>query len=129
MRSDISGIDDIKFMVDDFYSKVQQDELLAPIFNFRLSTHWDPHLEKMYTFWNAALFGVKGYNGNPFIKHASMELETEHFDRWISMFNETIDTHFEGPVADDAKRRAAIMAHMFMNKLKFIKQNNIKPVF
>lgn len=129
MKTDISGIEDIKLMVDDFYSKVQQDELLAPIFNFRLSTHWGPHLEKMYTFWNAALFGVKGYNGNPFIKHATMELGTEHFDHWISMFNETIDTHFEGPVAEDAKRRAAIMAHMFMNKLKFIEQNNIKPVF
>jgi len=128
-KADISGIEDIRIMVDDFYDKVQKDKLLAPIFNFRLSTHWGPHLEKMYTFWNAALFGVKGYNGNPFMKHATMELEDRHFERWLSMFNETIDTYFEGPVADDAKRRAVIMASMFMHKLEDTKKNNTRPVF
>ncbi len=128
-KPDITGIEDIKILVDDFYNKVKEDDLLAPIFDFRLSTHWGPHLEKMYTFWNAALFGVKGYNGNPFMKHVTMELESEHFDRWLNMFNETIDTHFEGPVAEDAKKRAIIMATMFMHKLNDNKQNNSRPVF
>ena len=128
-KPDIAGIEDIKIMVDDFYTKVQDDELLAPIFNFRLSTHWGPHLEKMYTFWNAALFGVKGYSGNPFMKHATMELDQEHFDRWIRMFNETVDKYFEGAVADEAKRRASVMASMFQLRLKDIKENNTKPIF
>jgi len=128
-QQDITGIEDIKILVDDFYSRIQQDELLAPIFNFRLSTHWGPHLEKMYTFWNAALFGVKGYSGNPFMKHATMELDQEHFDRWIRMFNETVDTYFEGSVAEDAKRRALVMANMFQLRLKEIKDNNTKPIF
>ena len=128
-KPDITGIEDIKILVDDFYNKVKKDDLLAPIFDFRLSTHWGPHLEKMYTFWNAALFGVKGYNGNPFMKHVTMELEGEHFDRWLNMFNETIDTHFEGPVAEEAKKRAIIMATMFMHKLNDNKQNNSRPVF
>jgi hemoglobin len=129
MKSDISGIEDIKLLVDDFYAKVREDELLAPIFDFRLSSHWGPHLEKMYSFWNAALFGVKGYNGNPFMKHATMELNTEHFNRWLGMFNETVDEHFEGAVADDAKRRAMIMAVMFQQKLEAIRKNNTRPVF
>ena len=128
-KRDITGIEDIKVFVDDFYAKVREDDLLAPIFNFRLSTHWEPHLEKMYAFWNAALFGIKGYNGNPFIKHATMELESEHFERWLKMFNKTIETHFEGPVAEDAKKRAIIMASMFMNKLASNKQNHVRPVF
>ncbi len=128
-KADISGIEDIKVMVDDFYDKVREDEILAPIFNFRLSTHWGPHLEKMYTFWNAALFGVKGYNGNPFMKHATMELEDSHFERWIKMFNATVDTYFEGPVAEDAKKRAAIMASMFMYKLDQIRQDKTLPIF
>jgi hemoglobin len=59
-KHDITGIEDIKLLVDEFYDLVGKDELLAPIFNYRLSTYWVPHLEKMYTFWNAALFGVKG---------------------------------------------------------------------
>ena len=128
-KQDISGIEDIKILVDNFYAKVQQDELLAPIFNFRLSTHWGPHLEKMYTFWNAALFGVKGYAGNPFMKHATMQLDGEHFDRWLGLFTETVDTYFEGDVAEEAKRRALVMANMFQSRLTEIKQNNTKPIF
>jgi len=127
-KTDIKGIDDIKIMVNEFYEKVREDELLSPIFNFRLSTHWEPHLEKMYSFWNAALFGVKEYHGNPFIKHATMQLEQEHFERWINLFNETINKYFEGPVAIEAKSRAGIMASMFLNKINQINQNSSRPI-
>ena len=125
VKKDIEGIEDIKVLVDIFYDKVAKDELLAPIFNFRLSSYWQPHLEKMYSFWNAALFGQKGYAGNPFAKHATMKLTAEHFNRWISMFNETIDEHFEGPVADDARKRASIMADNFARRLLNISGNNV----
>ena len=128
IRQDIKGLQEIKLLVDDFYNKVAQDELLAPIFNFRLSTYWVPHLEKMYGFWNAALFGVPGYSGNPFMKHATMELTEEHFSRWLTMFNDTVDTHFAGPVADDAKKRALIMADMFRTRLARIKTEGTKPI-
>ena len=127
-KADIVGFDDIKVFVDDFYDRIKDDELLAPIFNFRLSTYWQPHLEKMYSFWNAALFGIKGYNGSPFMKHATMELTGEHFERWLCLFNSTIDGRFAGPVADDAKRRALIMADMFRSKLDMLK-NSPRPVF
>lgn len=124
-KKDIEGIEDIKVMVNDFYNRIKEDELLAPIFNFRLSTHWDPHLEKMYSFWNAVLFGVKEYSGNPFMKHATMELDSTHFDHWIGLFNLTVDTHFEGPTAEEAKIRASVIASMFMLKLNNLKQNRV----
>src|SRR5690606_12242412 len=120
---------EIKIMVDDFYGRIREDELLAPIFIYRLSDYWEPHLEKMYSFWNAALFGVKGYNGNPFMKHATMEIGSDHFERWLKLFNEVIDTHFQGVNAEEAKTRAGIMAAMFQNKLTAIKSNNTKPIF
>lgn len=122
-KKDIEGIDDIKLLVDDFYDQVAKDELLAPIFNFRLSSYWKPHLEKMYSFWNAALFGIKGYTGNPFAKHSTMELDASHFNTWIGLFIKTVDTHFSGPLATDAKRRALIMAANFARRLDDLKQN------
>lgn len=128
-KSDVMGLDDIKIFVNDFYDRIHADNLLSPIFNFRLSTHWEPHLEKMYSFWNAALFGVKGYNGSPFMKHATMDLKEEHFERWLSLFNNTIDQHFMGPVANDAKRRAQIMADMFKSKLDINKNSGSTHVF
>jgi hemoglobin len=118
IKHDIQGLADIKLMVDDFYDKVAQDELLAPIFNFRLSAYWVPHLEKMYTFWNAALFGVKGYMGNPFAKHATLPVEARHFERWLCLFNETVDASFAGPMAEEAKNRALIMAATFARRIQ-----------
>ncbi len=121
---DIKGLDDIKLMVDDFYNKVKMDELLSPIFFEYIPTDWQPHLEKMYLFWNAALFGEKGYVGNPFSKHVKLITVTPtHFERWLLLFHETIDTHFLGNMADDAKRRAGIMADNFMRRLASIKQH------
>ncbi|WP_242920177.1 group III truncated hemoglobin [Pontibacter liquoris] len=120
-KHDITGLEDIKVLVDEFYTLVRNDELLAPIFLFRLNTYWQPHLEKMYTFWNAALFGVKGYTGNPFAKHATMPVGGEHFNRWLSLFNTTVDTYFEGPMADEAKNRALIMATNFARRIDGLK--------
>lgn len=126
IKHDIQGPEDIKRMVDDFYDRVAQDDLLAPIFNFRLSTYWVPHLEKMYLFWNAALFGVKGYMGNPFAKHATMPVEAAHFERWLSLFTQTVEAHFAGPMAEEAKRRALIMATTFERR---IQDNKGKDVY
>ncbi|QHL86523.1 globin [Nibribacter ruber] len=120
-KEDITNIEDIKVLVDEFYTLVRQDELLAPIFLFRLNTYWQAHLEKMYTFWNAALFGVKGYVGNPFAKHATMPVEGEHFNRWMALFTATVDRYFEGPVAEEAKNRAYIMATNFERRIEGMK--------
>jgi hemoglobin len=117
MKRDIENIADIKLLVDTFYEKVRQDELLAPVFNQRITGDWQPHLETMYKFWNAALFGIRGYVGNPFGKHAALPIEAAHFEQWISLFYTTIDQHFQGIIADDAKRRSMIMAHTFYGRI------------
>jgi hemoglobin len=120
MKTDITGLSDIVLFVNTFYSKVQADELIGPVFNDVISD-WQPHLEKMYLFWNAALFGVPGFRGNPFAKHAPLPIEGKHFERWLLLFNETIDSHFEGEMATDTKKRAGLMATMFLNKLESMK--------
>ncbi len=114
---DIDNIDDIKLFVDEFYSKVKDDALIGPVFLDKIED-WRPHLDKMYAFWNAALFGVPGFKGNPFAKHAPLKIGLEHFTRWLELFYETIDQHFEGAMAADAKNRAALMAGMFLKRLQ-----------
>jgi len=117
MKTDIRNIDDIKIFVDDFYYKVQQDEFIGPIFN-NVIQDWPVHLNKMYQFWNAALFGVPGFKGNPFAKHAPLPIHREHFDRWLVLFHQTIDHFFTGEVAEDCKKRSELMAAMFLNRLE-----------
>ena len=117
MKKELDSLEDIKLFVDSFYDKVQSDDLIGPIFN-AVITDWGPHLEKMYAFWNAALFGVAGFKGNPFARHAPLGLQRPHFQRWLELFNETIDAYFEGAVAKDTKRRADVMATLFISKIE-----------
>jgi hemoglobin len=117
MKNDIKNLDDIVLFVDEFYNKVQRDNLIGPIFNDTI-TDWGPHLEKMYRFWNAALFSVPGFKGNPFAKHAPLPIEGKHFDRWLELFNATIDENFDGEMVKETKNRALLMADMFLNRLQ-----------
>jgi hemoglobin len=117
MMKDITDINDIRLFVDDFYAKVRHDDLIGPIFLQVIPGDWQPHLDKMYAFWNAVLFGVAGFKGNPFSKHAPLKIWKDHFTRWLTLFAETIDKYFEGPVAEDTKKRAGLMAEMFLMRL------------
>jgi len=117
---EIEDLDDIKLFVDEFYDKVREDDLIGPVFSSTI-TDWQPHLEKMYAFWNAALFGVPGFKGNPFAKHTPLPIAQEHFDRWLELFAATIDTHFTGAMAEETKQRAGLMAAMFVSKLSKMK--------
>jgi hemoglobin len=114
---DIQNIEDIRILVDRFYTKVRADELLGPVFETRIRD-WGPHLDTMYRFWNAALFQVREYVGNPFMKHASLPVDGQHFERWIELFYQTLDENFDGPVAQEAKRRSMIMANTFYNRMR-----------
>lgn len=127
MKSDITGLEDITIFVDEFYNKVKQDELVGPIFAGAI-TDWAPHLEKMYHFWNAALFSVPGYKGNPFSKHAPLPINGAHFDRWLSLFRQTIDDHFEGEMATEVKKRAELMAALFLSKLQNMRGGSDKVI-
>jgi hemoglobin len=121
---DIENNDDVKLLVNEFYDKVKKDDLLAPIFFEHIPDDWQPHLNRMYLFWGAALLGEKGYLGNPFSKHAKMHtLTQDHFDRWLSLFGLTVDTNFCGEKAEDAKWRASIMADNFIKRLLSIKRD------
>lgn len=115
---DIENIDDIKLFVDEFYGEVKNDTLIGPVFLEKIPDNWQPHLDKMYAFWNAALFGVPGFRGNPFAKHAPLKIGSKHFERWLELFHKTIDSNFKGAMAADANNRAELMAVMFLNRLQ-----------
>lgn len=127
MKKDIESLDDIKLLVDTFYGKVQLDGLLGPVFIARIRD-WQPHLDIMYKFWNAALFGVRAYVGNPFAKHAALPLDAPHFEQWINLFYATLDEHFEGPVTDEAKRKAMLMAHTFYSRISAGREHVLKDL-
>jgi hemoglobin len=128
MKTDIANLQDIKTLVDHFYTKIRENELLGPIFNGVIGDNWAAHLTKMYGFWQTLLLDTPAYSGSPFLKHAKLPIAKEHFDRWMELFNETVDEHFSGAKADEAKWRAARMSEMFQYKLDYFKNNPAEPL-
>ncbi len=114
---DIQNIDDIKILVDEFYNKVNDDDLLSPVFNNFAKVDWEKHLPNMYSFWNTILLANPGYKGAPFPKHIPLPVGQEHFARWISLFIQTVGENFSGKMADIAKEKAMGIASMFQYKM------------
>ncbi|MEL6865707.1 MAG: group III truncated hemoglobin [Bacteroidota bacterium] len=120
-KSDITDEEDVILMVDSFYQKVRVDDLLGPVFNDVAQVDWEVHLPKMYGFWNKLILGQPTYKGNPFAVHVPLPIHAEHFDRWIQLFEQNINEHFTGAIAEHTKLRAQSIAHIFQSKLKYIK--------
>lgn len=119
-RMDIKNIDDIILLVDSFYEKVNADEMLTPIFNNLAKVNWEEHLPIMYGFWSAVLFDTHTYKGQPVASHLELPIRTDHFNRWLKLFRQTVDEHFEGIKAEEAKTKADSIALIFQSKLGLI---------
>lgn len=119
--TDITTLEDIKLLVDTFYSKIQEDQFIGPIFNEKIGNHWTEHLEKMYRFWQTILLEEHTYSGSPFPPHKQLPVAKEHFERWMEIFSKTTDSLFAGPLAEEAKIRAKSMAEMFNYKIEYFR--------
>ena len=122
-QQDILSLEDVKKLVDTFYGKVQNDPLLAPIFNERIQNRWPEHLEKMYRFWQTVLLDEPTYSGSPFPPHAKLPVDHSHFQEWMNLFTQTVDELFSGEKATEAKWRAGKMAEMFQLKMEHYRKN------
>jgi hemoglobin len=116
-RPDITTEDHIRILVDSFYIKVNADPLLSPIFNDVAKVDWQEHLPLLYQFWSTLLFRTNTYRGQPWPKHALLPVSAEHFERWVSLFKTTVDEHFSGPKATEAKNIAGSIADTFQNRM------------
>jgi len=117
MKSDITTREDIIKLVDTFYSKVQGDNLLGPVFSH---VNWPHHLPIMYSFWSSMLLGEQSYRGNPFQKHLPLPIQSDHFDQWLQLFTQTVDELYEGEKAEEIKMRAQNIAGIFQMRMGLI---------
>lgn len=86
---------DIFNVVDDFYTRIQKDDLLKVPFQ---SVHdWPEHIERLTHFWWAR-FGGRVYlfnDYNPVAKHFYAGFNRELLSRWLQIFDETLSTHLK----------------------------------
>ncbi len=114
---EIENREDIFLLVTSFYQAIRKDELLGPIFNHHLSDEqWPVHLEKLTDFWVTALLGEVCFKGNPsqahvkVDKHMGHNMSQLHFGKWLQLWFTTIDSLYEGELAQKAKNASRKMA-------------------
>lgn len=125
----IEDINDIKLLVDTFYGKVREDDLLKDIFNNVIQDRWLQHLDKMYRFWQTVLLDDdRTYFGAPFPPHAKLPVDKVHFERWLQLFYGTVDNLFIGERAERAKLQGSRMAEIFLYKIQYYRGSNAIPL-
>ncbi len=89
-------------VVHTFYAKVQDDELLAPVFASRLEAEdWEAHLPKMVDFWSSILRSSGRYRGQPLMVHGRLgALPQPLWDRWQVLFAQSAHERCPPFVAD-----------------------------
>jgi hemoglobin len=122
MKKDILNRADIELLVNVFYNKVKDDEMLKHFFK---KVNWEKHLTIMYDFWENAVFYSGVYSGNPMNVHQHlnerMPLTTADFKRWTDLFIAAVDEHFFGTRAELIKQRAGSIATVM--QVKILKTN------
>jgi hemoglobin len=112
---DLDTAEEIAEMVVRQYVDVVQDELLEPYFNFAPGfIDWQAHIESVADYWCHVLLYAPSYEIDIIEIHRSLHdtdaFTPELFDRWLEVFDDTIDGGWAGPHADQAKKRATGMA-------------------
>ena len=87
-------------------------------------------MERHKDFWESILFFKNNFEGNPINVHQKVDvknnglIEARHFGIWLNLWYETLDTFYEGNLAQVAKHRARkmgtkIMLSVFEGRPKF----------
>lgn len=110
-RPQLREIDEqsVSELVDRFYARVRQDDVIGPIFNESVE-NWDAHLALLKDFWGTVLLAQGRYKGNPMLAHFNLPIREHFFDRWLGLFNETARDIFVPEAADKVVGRATQIA-------------------
>ncbi|BBZ00408.1 hypothetical protein MFAL_38740 [Mycolicibacterium fallax] len=117
-RADLADRDDVYLLLSTFYGRALVDALLQDPFEDIRAKGLESHLPVMCDFWETMLFRARKYRGSALTVHKPIHtahpLTSQHFIRWLSLWMETVDELFAGPIAEQAKiigRRTAWAMH------------------
>lgn len=113
-RADLGTRADLDRVLRAFYTRAFADPLLGPVFLDVAGMDLQAHLPVIGAFWEKVLFNTGCYDRQPMRVHRALHqrepLTPAHFARWLSIWDQTLDQHYSGPVADRAKQHAARIA-------------------
>ncbi len=122
MARDLENRDDVRALIVEFYRRAFADPLIGPIFTDVAKLDLDHHLPIMCDFWQTVLFRAGLYRRNALQVHMALNarfpLESQHFDRWLTLWTQTVDDLFAGEAAELAKRQAGRIAGSMLRRVQ-----------
>jgi len=113
-KPDLDSREAIETFVDRFYARLLADEQLAPVFLDVAAIDLAVHLPHIKDYWCKLLLGEQGYRRHTMNIHRQLHgkqpLEAGDFQRWLALFNATLDEGFSGEQTERARRIAAAIA-------------------
>jgi hemoglobin len=120
--SDLASRDDVEMLLRRFYARVFADDVLAEPFSELRAQGLDSHLPVMCDFWETVLFRAGLYRGNALVVHRQLDLrhplQAMHFERWLALWEATVDDMYDGTSADRAKVQAGRIARAMHRRLR-----------
>ncbi len=113
-KPDLDTREHIEQFVDRFYARVLTDQHLAPIFLDVAAIDLAVHLPHIKDYWCKLLLGERAYRRHTMNIHRQLHgkqtLRAGDFQRWLDLFNATLDDGFAGEGAKRARQVAAAIA-------------------
>jgi hemoglobin len=78
-------------LVDRFYDRVQADPVLGPVFN-PVVHDWAGHKALLTSFWCSVALRAATYRGNPMAVHRPLPNDAAHFDHWLALWRDTVQS-------------------------------------
>ena len=127
MKVDISTRNHIKSIITSFYEKLISDKEMLPFFDEIVKKNaLESHIEIITDFWQDILFHTHSYKNNVLQKHLDFNkkvvFEKKHFTLWLQYLSSSIDSMFEGQIAENMKNRATSIAMVMQVKFHLFKK-------
>jgi hemoglobin len=113
MRNELTK-EHIEKLVTHFYQRVNEDELLSPVFNDVAKVDWGHHIPLLCKFWSNILLKTNEYHGNAYMKHVlvgqQIQIQEAHFTRWLDLFQEEAKKYLPPEAAQEIIHKAGLIA-------------------
>ncbi|HSC76679.1 MAG TPA: group III truncated hemoglobin [Pseudomonadales bacterium] len=114
MKPDLDSKEHIAEFLQQFYGKLLNDPVLAPIFLDVAGIDLRVHLGHIQAYWEKLLLGEDNYRRHTMNIHRALHgkraLTEAEFDRWLDFYICAVDENFSGAQAEKAKRIAEHIA-------------------
>jgi truncated hemoglobin YjbI/tellurite resistance-related uncharacterized protein len=113
---DVDSTYEVAELVTRQYVDICQDPVLERYFDFGPGfTDWYAHVAAATDYWSRTLFESPNREADEVLervrrRHEKLPFTAEAFDRWLDIFQTTVDQGWTGPNAEHLKKRAIGMA-------------------